>query len=117
LFIFIHSLINSKSKEVPQSPPVIKHASFQLMTVMMYVPPCYCAVKREVTMTFSLGSHKSMDIPASVWTPHRGRSRKFRKGGRALATHVDTIYFSKNRLTIIQNFTEKGVTAVHSAHP
>ena len=62
LSIFIHSLINSKCNKLPESgPPVIKHTSFQLITVMMYVPPHYCAVKREVTMAYSLDSHKSMD--------------------------------------------------------
>ena len=41
-------------------------------------------------MAFSLGSHKSMDIPASVWTPHKGRSRKFRKGWPG---HLPVMYY------------------------
>ena len=34
-----------------------------------------------------------------------------------LGNYIDTIYFTENPLKIIQNFTTKGVAAVHSANP
>ena len=33
-----------------------------------------------------------------------------------LGNYIDTIYFTDNPLKIIQNFTAKGVAAVHSAN-
>ena len=39
------------------------------------------------------------------------------RGGRDIASYIDTIYFTKNSLKNNKNFTEKGVAAVHSADP
>ena len=44
-----------------------------------------------------------------------GVDPKIRKGeARTLVGFIDTLYFTENSSKITENFTEKGVTAVHS---
>ena len=104
---------------------MIKHASLQLMTVMMYMY-LLITVQLKGKLLWLL-----VLVVTSQWISQhqfghltRADPENSERGGPggvagALASHVllDTIYFSRNQLTIIQNFTEKGVTAVHSAHP
>ena len=48
----------------------------------------------------------------------QGRTQKIQKGmARILVNYIDTFYVSEHFIKIIQNFKEKGVSAVPSASP
>ena len=72
-------------------------------------------------MLCSSTQHRSLSelFTGSFLVEIQGRIQKIQKGVAGRLAHlssIDTFYFSHNSITIIQNFKEKGLVALPSAH-
>ena len=59
-----------------------------------------------------------LNLVGQIFSSYTGENpENSEREDRTLGNYIDTISFTENPLKIIQNFTAKGVAAVHSANP